>query len=135
MSTVREITVCSNGREQYFCIQSTTKCPSKMKFCSAVIFTSIFLSHQALGQDIPLVYKVEHTGASFPKPPMVDYEKLPSVRPLPDPFGWSDGSGRSSKFDDWQRRRAEIKSEIERYGIGVKPPTPENLLRAMRMVC
>ncbi|MCA9057864.1 MAG: hypothetical protein KDA85_05175, partial [Planctomycetaceae bacterium] len=49
------------------------------------------------------------------------------MRPLPDPFAWSDGSGRSTRFADWSRRRAEIKAEIEHYGIGIKPPRPEDI--------
>ena len=55
------------------------------------------------------------------------FEDLPIVRPLPDPFEWSDGSGRSTKFSDWSRRRAEIKAEIEHYGIGEKPARPDDV--------
>ena len=87
----------------------------------------IFSSTALFAEDTPLVYGSEHTGAHFPKPVLPAYEKLPSIRPLPDPFAWSDGSGRSTKFSDWSRRRAEIKAEIENYGIGVKPPKPKNI--------
>ncbi|QEG43818.1 glucuronyl esterase domain-containing protein [Roseimaritima ulvae] len=85
------------------------------------------LDSTLLAQQIPLVYSVEHSGADFPKPVLPDFAELPAVRPLPDPFAWSDGSGRSTEFTDWARRRAEIKAEIERYGIGTKPPRPEKL--------
>ncbi len=77
--------------------------------------------------EIPLVYDVEHTGAAFPNPTLPAFEKLPIVRPLPDPFEWSDGSGRSTEFSDWRRRRSEIKAEIEHYGIGKKPPRPNDI--------
>lgn len=78
-------------------------------------------------QEIPLVYDREHTGDAFPKPPLPAFADLPVVRPLTDPFAWSDGSGRSTQFSDWSRRRAEIKAEIEHYGIGVKPTRPKNI--------
>ena len=92
-----------------------------------LLFLLSALSLSAIAQERPLVFGVEHTGAGFPKPDLPDIENLPSVRPLPDPFAWSDGSGRSTRFRDWARRRSEIKAEIEHYGIGVKPPRPENV--------
>ena len=58
---------------------------------------------------------------------MVSLNQLPVVDPLPDPFAWSNGKGRSTKFSDWERRRNEIKAEIEHYEIGVKPNKPENI--------
>lgn len=70
---------------------------------------------------------MEHTGASFARPVLPAFEKFQFVRPLPDPFQWSDGSGRSTRFTDWSRRRAEIKAEIEHYGIGQKPPRPQDI--------
>lgn len=84
-------------------------------------------SAAARAQGIPLVYEVEHTGADFPLPVLPEFEDLPVVRPLTDPFAWSDGSGRSTEFSEWSRRRAEIKAEIEHYGIGLKPPRPEDI--------
>ena len=38
-------------------------------------------------------------------------EKLPSVKELPDPFTFMDGSRVKSK-EDWQRRRAELQEMI-----------------------
>lgn len=81
----------------------------------------------ATGAALPLVYKEEHTGAGFADPTMPGLQELPFIAPLPDPFAWSDGSGRSTEFADWKRRRAEIKAEIEHYGIGEKPPRPDKL--------
>ncbi len=80
--------------------------------------------------EIPLVYKVENTGAAFPIPPLPTQTNLPVILPLPDPFLWSATSptdwnyptGRSTNFVDWSRRRAEIKAEIEFYEIGYHPP-------------
>lgn len=75
----------------------------------------------------PLVYTVEHTGAAFPAPPLPAKPDLPSVEPLTDPFLASDGKSRITRFEDWSRRRAEIKAEIEHYEIGRKPVRPEEI--------
>jgi hypothetical protein len=77
---------------------------------------------------VPFVYPVENTGAEFSEPELPALADLPTVVPLTDPFLWSDGSGRATKFEDWSRRRAEIKAEIEHYEIGKKPTRPEQLV-------
>jgi hypothetical protein len=92
-----------------------------------ILWLAAFVSVPSFAQEIPLVYDVEHTGADFPKPILPVFEKLPIVRPLTDPFQWSDGNGRSTDFADWSRRRAEIRVEIEHYGIGEKPPRPKDI--------
>lgn len=53
------------------------------------------------GVQAPLVYAVEHTRSSFPAPPLPALQDLRSVAPFPDPLGWSDGSGRVTRFDEW----------------------------------
>src|SRR4030095_7391357 len=47
--------------------------------------------------------------------------------PLTDPFMWSDGSGRSTNFSDWKKRRNEIKKEIENYEIGLNADRPQDI--------
>lgn len=71
--------------------------------------------------DTPLVYQVENTGAEYEDPAMPSASQLPSISKLPDPFEWSDRSGRISSFCEWSKRRNEIKREIEHYEIGDKP--------------
>jgi len=78
-------------------------------------------------QEIPLVYDVENTGADCAAPPLPTVANLPVIEPLPDPFEWSDGSGRIESVDDWRCRRAEIGAEVEHYELGTKPDPPENL--------
>lgn len=75
----------------------------------------------------PLVYALEHTGSKFELPEFPGLQDLPVVVPLTDPFMWSNGKGRVEKFEEWSRRRAEIKAEIEYYEIGTKPPRPEHI--------
>ncbi len=86
-----------------------------------------FVVVPSFAQTIPLVYDVEHTGAACAEPPLPAFNELPIIQPLTDPFEWSDGSGRSTDFDDWRCRRAEIAAEIQHYEIGEKPARPEDI--------
>ena len=76
---------------------------------------------------IPLVYSVENTGGSCTAPPLPAFSQLPAIQPLPDPFLWADGRGRTTSFSDWECRRNEIKAQIENYEIGPKQPRPQNI--------
>lgn len=71
-------------------------------------------------QGIPLVYGEENTGADFPMPAFPDFDQLPIVRSLPDPFRFFDGT-RNTSFASWERRRNEILASIEQWEIGPKP--------------
>jgi hypothetical protein len=88
---------------------------------NAYVFVNSF------AQEIPLVYEIENTGADCTRPPLPSFSELPVVDPLTDPFEWSDGSGRSTNFENWYRRRAEIGVEIEQYEIGPKPVRPDTI--------
>ncbi|MEI9960933.1 MAG: hypothetical protein WDM76_07300 [Limisphaerales bacterium] len=79
---------------------------------------------------IPLFYAVENTGTNFPAPPLPTLGNLPVIQPLPDPFKWANGSGRSTNFADWSHRRAEIKAQIENYEIGLKPAVDPAMVSA-----
>jgi len=76
---------------------------------------------------LPLVYSTENTGTSCAAPPLPTFDNLPTIAPLPDPFMWADGRGRSTMFSDWECRRNEIKAQIENYEIGRKPSRPETI--------
>lgn len=80
------------------------------------------------GQDIPLVFDREQVTPECADPVFPDYESLPVLRPLPDPFMRSDGSERSIQYKDWACRRAEIKAEIQHYEIGEKPDQPADII-------
>ncbi|MCB2376397.1 T9SS type A sorting domain-containing protein [Hymenobacter sp. BT635] len=90
---------------------------------------TLLLNGLSLGlfAQIPLVYSSENTGASCAAPALPTFAQLPVVEPLPDPFMWSDGRGRSTSFSDWECRRNEIRAEVERYEIGTKPAKPQNI--------
>lgn len=76
-----------------------------------------------LHAQVPLVFDVENRGAACAKPAM----KLKTNNKFPDPFEWSDGSGRVSTCDEWSCRRNEIRAEVENYEIGEKPAPPANV--------
>ncbi|MFN7119943.1 MAG: hypothetical protein ACK4TA_24325 [Saprospiraceae bacterium] len=92
-----------------------------------LLLLSSFWVVNAYSQPIPLVYEVENTGANCPKPVLPAFDKLPVIQPLTDPFAWSSGKGRSTKFADWPCRRAEIAAEIQQYEIGEKPARPDSI--------
>jgi hypothetical protein len=92
-----------------------------------VSLLSLLAAGSLQAQGIPLVYAQEHTGADCAEPVLPDFDELPTVRPLTDPFEWSDGGGRVSEFDDWRCRRAEIVAELQHYEVGEKPARPEDI--------
>jgi len=102
-----------------------TRLRIQVRILILLLIVSASLSLSA--QKIPLVYRVENTGAKFSKPDLPMLEQLPAIEPLTDPFTWSDGKGRSAKFKNWSQRRAEIKAEIEHYEIGKKPDRPDTI--------
>ncbi len=81
---------------------------------------------QVSAQEIPLVYDAENSIAPF-EVSLPSFEELPVIETLPDPFAWSDGCGRSTRFEDWSRRRMEIGAEIQHYEIGKKPERPDTI--------
>ena len=85
-----------------------------------------FNTTQVIAQEIPLVYDAENSVAPF-EVSIPTFEELPVIETLPDPFAWSDGSGRSTLFADWGRRRMEIGAEIQHYEIGKKPERPDSI--------
>lgn len=91
----------------------------------AILFTTYLVVNTSA--QLPLVYDIENTGASCVKPNLPEPAQLQNYPLLPDPFAWSDGSGRITGFDEWACRRNEIKSEIEEYEIGPKPNRPDTI--------
>jgi hypothetical protein len=101
----------------------------KLRFFSFAILLqlNILLIPSLNAQDIPFVYEMENTGKSVKMEIFPSFEDLSVIEPLTDPFAWSDGSGRSTDFKDWKRRRAEIGAEIQHYEIGPKPDRPDSI--------
>ena len=93
---------------------------------TVLAFVLNLLCLSSFGQ-APLVYTAENTGGSCTAPPLPAFSQLPAIQPLPDPFMWANGSGRSTSFSDWECRRNEIRAQIENYEIGTKPTRPQNI--------
>lgn len=99
----------------------------EMNFKKSLLFT-LSLSFACFSNAQPaLVFGVENSGAACVKPVLPALSELKDYPMLPDPFAWSNGSGRAQTLADWKCRRNEIKAEIELYEIGPKPNKPENI--------
>ena len=85
----------------------------------AILFIALLISVQA---QVPFVYTEENTGKECKKPPLPEPSNLKKVDKLPNPFEWSDGSGKIKSLEEWKCRRAEIKAEIEKYEQSQKLP-------------
>lgn len=96
------------------------------KLYPALLFLCLALGG-LLPAQIPYVYAEENSGTTCDAPPLPAPENLTNYPLLPDPFAWSDGSGRVEDFADWACRRNEIAAEISEYEIGPKPVAPENI--------
>ena len=91
----------------------------KRLFC---LLSTVLLLTGAAAQ--PRVYDQENTGAKFALKKFVSPNKLPVIRELPDALeGVRD-------FNDWERRRNEIGSLIQHYGIGTKPTVKPSQVKA-----
>ncbi|MCR4995612.1 MAG: hypothetical protein K6A32_09625 [Bacteroidales bacterium] len=72
----------------------------------------------------PLVYDEENTGREYELKHFTEPAELPVIRQLPDAL-----EGVQS-FADWRRRRAEIGSLIQHYGLGKKPMVEPGQVKA-----
>ncbi len=60
------------------------------------------------------------------RPGLPEVDQLPSIKELPDPMVFRDGS-KAQSIEDWPRRRAELKALIQFYEYGHLPPAPGNI--------
>lgn len=90
----------------------------------------LFIMTSCTRQTIPLVYQLENTSEGFPAIELPTLENSVEIKTLPDPFAWADGSGRSTKFKDWSRRRSEIIQQMQHYELGPKPVVSKDSIEA-----
>ena len=107
-------------------MKSITLLTTALTIC---ITASAQTTRQTAGNDIPLVYEQENTGADA-NPTLPTKDETQRIDPLPDPFAWADGSGRVTDFSDWAQRRGEIAREIQHYEIGTKPVVDPSAVKA-----
>ncbi|MBR6189679.1 MAG: hypothetical protein IKQ59_12140 [Prevotella sp.] len=91
-----------------------------MRFTITILAALAALQLQAQ----PRVYDKENTGVAYMMKEFKAPTELPVIQDLPDALeGVKD-------FGDWQRRRAEIASLIQHYGIGKKPTVDPSQVKA-----
>lgn len=70
--------------------------------------------------DIPVVFDRENTADKYPAINCKNFDNLPEIQTLPDPFVFIDGN-RSADYKDWERHRSEILQQLWHYELGQKP--------------
>jgi hypothetical protein len=95
----------------------------RMRTSALLLLLNIALFNNLFGQ-VPLVFDVENRTATGCNTAAGNTNTTNTY--LPDPFSFTNG-GRVATFDDWTCRRLQIKSDIEQYEIGPKPPKPANV--------
>lgn len=92
----------------------------KIHFIKAIVYCAINIGIFSASASIPTVYDRENTSESYPKLTFKNFQELPEIPTLPDPFTFTDGT-RSTDFADWERHRSEILQYLWHYELGQKP--------------
>ena len=82
------------------------------------------------GNDVPLVFDSENTASSYDAPELPSLDELEVVETLPDPFLFADGRREVRRYGQWEKRRAEILTQLQHYEVGFKPETPREAVSA-----
>ena len=86
----------------------------KKYFRRAISYFAINVGILSAFGSIPTVYDRENTADTYPHLKFKEFEELPEIPTLPDPFTFADGS-RSTDFSDWERHRSEILQMLWHY--------------------
>ena len=92
----------------------------KNNYRRAIAYLAINAGVLSVFGSIPIVYDRENTADSYPQLTFKQFEKLPEIPTLPDPFTFADGT-RSTAYKDWERHRSEILQLLWHYELGKKP--------------
>lgn len=84
---------------------------------------TILSSISLIFTEYPLNYNLENTGKNCYISPLPEPSNLQSIKTLPNPFEFSNNTKSVKNMNDWKCRRSEIKSQLEKYEIGIKPET------------
>ena len=76
-----------------------------------------------ISTEYPLNFNIENTGNNCSISQLPEPENLQSIQTLPNPFIFSSTNKEVKSLEDWKCRRAEIKAQLEKYEIGLKPET------------
>lgn len=97
----------------------------------AVMATGCLISCKATDSSTASVGSKNPPIAACALPSVADFEQLPVIRELPNPFVGVNGKVIKSK-KDWACRRAEIGAQVEAYQLGSKPAAPERVTAEMQ---
>lgn len=89
-------------------------------FQSALAVIGISISSSVANAEIPTRFDRENTSDIYQNLTFKEFEDLPEISTLPDPFTFSDAT-RSTDYDDWERHRSEILQMLWHYELGQKP--------------
>ncbi len=89
----------------------------KTKILSALVLLA--LSFRGIA-GIPTVFDRENTAEAYPAITPGEFEQLPEIPYLPDPFMFADGT-KSTDYSDWERHRSEILQQLWHFELGEKP--------------
>ena len=105
--------------------------PTSILTCPLVLAALLTGCSAPVGDEIPLVYSEENTGASYAVAQEYPASGLETpVMELPDPLAWASGKGRVKDFNQWEKRRNEIFSQIQFYETGTKPVVDRSAVSA-----
>ena len=105
--------------------------PISILTCPLVLAALLTGCSAPVGDEIPLVYSEENIGASYALAQEYPASGLETpVMELPDPLAWASGKGRVKDFNQWERRRNEIFSQIQFYETGTKPVVDRSAVSA-----
>lgn len=91
---------------------------TKIGFAAAIALAAAPIFAQ---KNIPLVYDQEFTGSKYAAPAMPTLDNAKVENSLPNPLQFENSKKVVKKFQDWEKRRAEIVRELYNYEIGEKP--------------
>src|SRR5262249_25145709 len=112
-------------------------CAMRIRFFSALVATFAFSAAASALTEAPRREHLHWMLKNLPDVPAwrewqtktgelpPDFDALPSVNALPDPFTFADGKRVVKSARDWTARRAEIQALYEKYDIGTVPPKPK----------
>lgn len=102
----------------------------KKHFNTVIAYIPIIAGIGVTSAQIPTVFDRENTAESYPTLTFKQFEELPEIPTLPDPFTFADGS-RSTDFADWERHRSEILQMLWHYELGQKPTVCKDSIDAV----
>ncbi len=95
-----------------------------------MICVAVMMGISLATAEIPLHFDQENSASTYPQLTFKEFEELPEIATLPDPFRFADGSS-SRDYFDWERHRSEILQMLWHYELGEKPTVSPDSIEAV----